>query len=345
MFALPTLDEIESAAAIVYRAMPPTPQYRWPLLEQRAGRTLWVKHENHSPVGAFKVRGGLVYFDELQRSSNVPAHVIAATRGNHGQSIAYAARQAKIAATIVVPLGNSTEKNAAMRALGANVIEYGDDFQESLEYAIELSRNEGYHFVPSFHPALIRGVATYALELFRGASHLDAVYVPIGLGSGICGLLAARDALSPNTEVVAVVAEKAEAFALSIENDAITSSPATTIADGMACRTPNSDAFDILRRIRPRIVRVSDEQIVAAARVLFTDTHNVAEGAGAASLAAALSDSQRERYGSCGIVLSGGNVDAELFESMLGCAPQNRTETIDKSGFTSATGRERAASR
>jgi threonine dehydratase len=317
MIRLPTLDEIESAATIVYRFMPPTPQYRWPQLERRAGRTLWVKHENHTPVGAFKVRGGLVYFDELKRAPHVPERVIAATRGNHGQSVAFAANHAGIAATIVVPKGNSSEKNAAMRALGAELVEYGDDFQESLEYAIARAREDGLHFVPSFHPALIRGAATLSLEFLRGAAPLRAVYVPIGLGSGICGVLAAREALGLQTEVVAVVAESAPAIALSLERDELTSAPAMTMADGMACRTPNAEAFDVLRRHRPRVVIVSDAQIADAMRMYFTDTHNLVEGAGAASLAAALTDPRRDRYDSVGIVLSGSNVDAEIYEPIL----------------------------
>lgn len=315
---LPLLADIESAAEIIYSSMPPTPQYRWPLLESRAGRDVWVKHENHSPVGAFKVRGGLVYFHELLQTTSPPAAVIAATRGNHGQSIAFAARQAGIEATIVVPLNNAKEKNNAMRALGAHLVEYGGDFQESLEYALELSSKHGMQFVPSFHPALVRGVASAALEFFRGASHMDAVYVPIGLGSGIAGTLAARDALGVSTEVIAVVAENAPAYALSLERNEITPAAATTIADGMACRVPNAQAFEILQAYRPRVVRVSDEQITDAMRIYFTDTHNVAEGAGAAALAAALADPQRERYASVGVMLTGGNVDAAAFESILG---------------------------
>jgi len=280
----PSRADIESAAEVIYCSMPPTPQYRWPLLEARAGREVWVKHENHTPVGAFKVRGGLVYFDDLLQVPALPRGVIAATRGNHGQSIAFAARQARVEATIVVPRNNSREKNNAMRALGAQLVEYGDDFQESLEHALELSHKDGMQFVPSFHPTLVRGVATGALEFFRGASHMDAVYVPIGLGSGIAGMLAAREALGISTEVIAVVAENAPAYALSLESDEITPAAATTIADGMACRIPNAQAFEILQGYRPRVVRVSEKQIADAMRIYFTDTHNVAEGAGAAAL-------------------------------------------------------------
>jgi threonine dehydratase len=314
---LPALAQIEAAAQIVYRSMPPTPQYRWPLLEQRAGRHLWVKHENHTPVGAFKVRGGLVYFDELKKKPNAPQHVICATRGNHGQSIAFAARQHAIVATIVVPRNNSIEKNNAMRALGAQLIEHGDDFQESLEYALQLSKERELHFVPSFHPELVRGVATCGFELFQSAEPLDALYVPIGLGSGIAGAYAARDALGLASEIVAVVAERAPAYALSLERGAMMSAPADTIADGMACRTPNAEAFVILNDCKPRVVRVSEAQIAAAMRMYFTDTHNVAEGAGAAPLAAALADPQRERYRSVAVVLTGGNVDAAQFAAVM----------------------------
>jgi len=298
--------------------MPPTPQYRWPLLQARAGRELWVKHENHTPVGAFKVRGGLVYFHELLKAAQRPDGVIAATRGNHGQSIAFAAGRAGIEATIVVPRNNSREKNNAMRALGAQLVEYGDDFQESLEYALERSSTDGMQFVPSFHPTLVRGVASAALEFFRGASHMDAVYAPIGLGSGIAGMLAARDALRISTEVIAVVAENAPAYAISLERNEITPAATSTIADGMACRVPNAQAFEILQGYRPRVVRVSEKQIADAMRIYFTDTHNVAEGAGAAALAAALADPQRDRYASAGVMLSGGNVDAVEFEAILG---------------------------
>jgi threonine dehydratase len=314
---LPSLAEIESAASIVYRSMPPTPQYRWPLLEERAGRQLWVKHENHTPVGAFKVRGGLAYFDELKKKPNAPQHVICATRGNHGQSIAFAARQHGIAATIVVPQNNSSEKNDAMRGLGAHLIEYGDDFQESFEYALRLAQERSLHLVPSFHPTLVRGVATYALELLRNVANLDALYVPIGLGSGITGAFAARDALRLKTEIIAVVAQNAPAIALSLERGALVSAPANTMADGMACRTPNSDAFAILKERQVRVVCVSDEQITEAIRLYFTATHNVAEGAGAAALAAALDDPQRERYRSVAVVLSGGNIDAAEFTALM----------------------------
>jgi threonine dehydratase len=328
---LPSLTDIESAAQIVYRSMLPTPQYRWPLLEERAGRELWAKHENHTPVGAFKVRGGLVYFHDLARAEDAPKHVIAATRGNHGQSVAFAAARYGIRATIVVPHGNSSEKNEAMRALGAELVEHGDDFQASLEYATALALTSKLHFVPSFHPLLVRGVATYAFEFLSAAPHLDVVYAPIGLGSGICGLLAARDALGSSAEIVAVVAENAPAYARSLQRGAITSAPAETLADGMACRLPNADAFAVLQQYKPRVVLVSETQIADAMRAYFRDTHNVAEGAGAATLAAALADPERERYRSVGVVLSGGNIDTTEFAAILNGAtiPRSAQEAAD----------------
>ncbi len=314
---LPTLAQIEAAAHVVHRMMPPTPHYRWPLLEQRLGREVWTKHENHGPVGAFKVRGGIVYFDELARADKLPDGVIAATRGNHGQSIAFAAARSRVASTIVVPHGNSPGKNAAMTALGARVIEHGDDFQEAFEYARSLARDEHLHFIESFHPALVRGVATYALEFLRGAPPLDAVYVPIGLGSGICGMIAARDALQLPTEIVGVVAENAPAMAQSLAQGRIVEAPAHTIADGMACRIPNADAFAILHARRVRTVLVSESEIAGAMRTLFADTHNLAEGAGAASLAGAMRDAHVRDFTRVGIVVSGGNVDADTFARTL----------------------------
>lgn len=297
--------------------MPPTPQYRWPLLDRRLGREVWVKHENHTPVGAFKVRGGLVHLDAIAGGDRTSHGVIAATRGNHGQSIAFAAGRCGVRCTIVVPHGNSPAKNAAMVALGARLIEEGDDFQAALEYAIELARVEGLQFVPSFHPDLVRGVATYALEFLSAAPRLDAIYVPIGLGSGICGALAARDALGLSTEIVGVAAERAPAIAESLREGRIVEAPATTFADGMACRRPNDDAFAILAERRQRVVVVSDEGIASAVRALFDDTHNAVEGAGGAALAAATIDARDRGYERVGVVVSGGNIDAADFAGIL----------------------------
>jgi threonine dehydratase len=308
------LDDLEEAAALVHAAFPGTPQYRWPLLAERLGTETWVKHENHTPTGAFKVRGGLVYLAGLAADGPAARGVVAATRGNHGQSIATAAARYGLRAVIVVPEGNSVEKNAAMRAQGAELVVHGHDFQASLEHAVELAAAEGLHLVPSFHPLLVRGVASYALELFRGAGALDVVYVPIGLGSGICGVLAARDALGLTTEVVGVVAEAAPCYLLSFaEGRPVSTDTADTFADGMACRVPDPTALDLIRRGVSRVVAVSEDQIAAAMLVYHTDTHNLAEGAGAAALAAALSERELLAGRRVGLVLTGGNVDLDVF--------------------------------
>lgn len=315
---LPSLEELESAAALIYQSMPPTPQYRWPLLESRVGTTVWVKHENHTPTGAFKVRGGLVYMDEICRREAKLRGVISATRGNHGQSVGFAARARGIPAAVVVPFGNSVEKNAAMRSLGAEVIERGHDFQAATEAAGEIAIERGWHRFPSFHPLLVRGVGTYALELFRAVPDLDTVYVPVGMGSGLCGVIAARDALGSSARVVAVVSDRAPAFALSFQQNAIVSHPATTrIADGMACRTPDERALSIARAGAERVVLVSDDEVESAMRALFADTHNTAEGGGAAALAALIKERDRMQGRSVAVILSGGNVDSNVFAGVL----------------------------
>jgi len=315
---LPTLEELEAAAALIYKSMPATPQYRWPLLEARVGTTVWVKHENHGPTGAFKVRGGLVYLDQLLRAGKKPAGVVSATTGNHGQAIGYAARQYDVAATVVVPIGNSTGKNAAMRALGVEVIEKGHDFQAAAEIADEIAKERGWHRYPSFHPLLVRGVGTYALELFKAVPDIDTVYVPIGLASGLCGVIAARDALGVRTRIVAVVSAGAPAFALSYERGKpVSHVVTTTIADGMACRIPDESALAIARRGVERVVLVSDDEVKSAMRVLFADTHNVAEGAGAAALAALLKDKESMRGRTAAIVLTGGNVDSGVYAKII----------------------------
>jgi threonine dehydratase len=313
-----SLQEIEEAAEIVYRSMPATPQYRWPTLDARVGASVWVKHENHAPTGAFKVRGGLVYIDELVRSGDKPAGVIAATRGNHGQSVGFAARQYGIPAAVVVPVGNSVEKNAAMRALGVEVIEQGHDFQAAFEIAADLAARRGWHRFPSFHLTLVRGVATYALELFRAVPDLDTVYVPVGMGSGLCGVAAVRDALELSTKVVAVVSQQAPAFALSFEQGHVVSHSAMTrVADGMACRTPDETALEIALRAVERVVLVSDDEVESAMRAFFADTHNTAEGGGAAALAALIQERERMHGKNVAVILSGGNVDTSLFGTIL----------------------------
>jgi threonine dehydratase len=314
----PGLAELEAAAAVVHGAMAPTPQQRWPLLDERCGTAVWVKHENQTPVGAFKVRGGLVYFDALLHSHTPVKGVVGATRGNHGQSIGFAAGRYGIPAAVVVPRGNSVGKNRAMRALGVELIERGHDFQASLEAAASIAAERGWHPFPSFHPLLVRGVASYALELLRAAPHLDTLYVPIGLGSGICGAIAARDALGLATNIVGVVSARAPAYARSLDRGEPVSHDVTDgIADGMACRTPVVEALACIRAGAARVIEVTDEQIEEAMRALFDDTHNVVEGAGAAGLAALLGERDRMGGRPAGIVLTGGNVDAGPFGRIL----------------------------
>ncbi len=313
-----TLDDITSAARIVYADMQATPQYCWPMLCERLGAELWVKHENHSPVGAFKIRGGLVYFADLAQSDQAAKGVIGATRGNHGQSVGFAAQRYGIAATIVVPHGNSVEKNAAMRALGVKLIEHGDDFQAAREHAQMLAVERSLHLVPSFHPLLVAGVSTYSLELLQAVNDVDVVYVPIGLGSGICGMLAARDALNLKTEVVGVVSAQACAYARSFSARRPIESPVTTkLSDGMACRIPEPEALELILQGVDRIVQVTDEEVAAAMRMMFECTHNVCEGAGAAALAAATQEAPRIAGRKVAVIASGGNVDQDVFASVL----------------------------
>ncbi len=317
--AMLSLAELDAASDLVHAAMPPTPQIGWPLLAERCRAELWVKHENHTPIGAFKLRGGIVYMADLRRRQPAVAGVITATHGNHGQSVALAARRAGLAATIVVPHGNSREKNAAMRALGATLIEEGHDFQAAAEHAEVLAEEQRLHFVRSFDDRLVAGVASYALELLRGIPDLDTVYVPIGLGSGICGMIAARDALGLRTKVVGVVAAGAPAYALSFAaGKPVSTNSAETLADGVACRVPAAEAVERICRSAERILTVSDAEIRAAMRHLFTDTHNVAEGAGAASLAALLQEKERMAGKRVAIILSGGNIDRALYAEILG---------------------------
>ena len=312
------LDEIMAAGEVIYRHMGPTPEYRWPLICERAGTEVWVKHENHTPIGAFKLRGGLVYIDDLMKRAPDTRGVVAATRGNHGQSVAFAARGAGIEAVVVAPQGNSIEKNQAMRAFGAELIEHGRDFNAALDHAVELAETRGLHLFPSYHPALVHGVATYSLELLRAVPDLDTVYVPIGLGSGIAGVIAARDALGLKTRVVGVVAEQAASYALSFEaGRPIPTDSADTLADGMAVRIPNPDALETILKGAERVVAVSEDQIEAAMRAYFADTHNLAEGAGAAPLAALLKERHAMAGKKVGLVLSGGNVDTEVYRTIL----------------------------
>jgi threonine dehydratase len=318
-----TRETLAEARRIVHAVMPATPQYAWPLLAETLGCEVWVKHENHTPTGAFKVRGGLVFLAELAARGDLPSGFVTATRGNHGQSIPFAARRHGVPVTVVVPEGNSVDKNRAMQGWGARLVVHGRDFDEAREHAAVLASAEGLRFAPSFHPALVRGVATYALELFE-AVRLDTVYVPIGMGSGICGLIAVRDLLGLPTEIVGVVSAHAPAFALSLAaGRVIETATALTFADGMACRVPQADALATIARGAARIVQVTDAEVADAVRLLYTTTHNVAEGAGAAALAALQQEAGRQRGRRVGVILSGGNIDAAMLATLLaGGIPQ-----------------------
>ena len=315
------LGEIAAAAELIYRHMGPTPEYCWPLICERAGAEVWIKHENHTPIGAFKVRGGLVYLDDLMKRAPATRGVIAATRGNHGQSVAYAARHAGIEAVVVAPQGNSVEKNRAMRAFGAELIEHGADFNAAHDRSKELAAERGLHAFPSYHPLLVRGVATYGLELLHAVPDLDTVYVPIGLGSGINGVISARDALGLKTRVVGVVAERAAAYARSFEaGRPVSTETCDTMADGVSVRIPSAEALDVMLRGAERVVTVSENQIEAAMRAIYTDCHNLAEGAGAAPLAALLKEKETMAGKKIGLILSGGNIDTEVYHRVLGGA-------------------------
>jgi threonine dehydratase len=315
---LPTLEEIGDAQQLVYSVMPPTPQFVWPLLCERLGTEVWVKHENHSPIGAFKARTAVVYAAEVFRSASAVSGLVTATRGNHGQSVALAAKRWNVHAHIVVPIGNSAAKNAAMRAQGANLIEFGSDFQEAKEHAQSLAAERNWHFVPNYHRDIVKGVATYWMEFFSAVPGLDMVYVPIGQGSGICSCIAVRNGLGLKTRIVGVVAEDAPAYALSFAAGRAVAAPVSTLlADGMACRVPDEAALEVILNNVERIVRVSEQEIAAAMKIYFNDTHNVVEGAGATGLAAALQEKHLLRRACVGLVASGGNVDRELFARIL----------------------------
>ena len=315
---LPSLAEIEAAKSLIRPHIRETPTYRWPLLEAGLGTELWLKHENHTPVGAFKIRGGLVYMDELKRQEPTVQGVIAATTGNHGQSIAYAARLNGLRAVIVVPHGNNPEKNAAMRSLGAELVEHGREFQEALEHSRVLAVQEGLHAVPSFHSWLVRGVATYGLELFRSVPELDAVFVPIGLGSGFCGVAAARQALGLKTKIIGVVSEHAPAYALSFaQKQFVEQSSTTRVAEGVACKTPHADALAHVMVHAHDVVTVNDEQALTAMREIVQGTHNITEGSGALAYAALKKQSAEWQGKRVACVLSGGNASLEMMRRAL----------------------------
>jgi threonine dehydratase len=312
------LKQLEHAHSVVGAAMPPTPAHAWPLLSERLGATAIVKHENHTPTGAFKVRGGLIYVERLNRERPATPGLISATTGNHGQSIAYAANRYRVPVTIYVPHGNSVEKNRAMRAFGANLVEHGNDFQSAREEADRRAKADGLEFVKSFHPDLVMGVATYALELLRQFRDIDVLYVPIGQGSGICGCIMARDLLGLGTEIVGVQSTEAPSFALSFAaGTVVRTNSSNTRADGMATRVPDPEALDVIRKGASRIVQVTDDEIAAAIRAYWTDTHNLAEGAGAAPFAAAMQEKAKIRGKRVGLILTGGNIDFDLFQKWI----------------------------
>ena len=314
-----SLERIEQAADLVHRHVMPTAQHCWPLICERVGTEVWVKHENHTPIGAFKVRGGLTYLTELVAREPQVAGVITATRGNHGQSIGFAARALGLRAVILVPHGNSVEKNAAMRAFGVELVEHGSDFQEAREHSEALAAKEGLHQIGPFHENLVLGVASYPLELFRAQPDLDTVYVPIGMGSGICSTITVRDRLGLATKVVGVVAENAPMYALSFEQkQAVSTNSSDTFADGLACRIPDPDALDIILKGAERIVTVSEAEIRAAMRAYYADCHNLIEGAGAAPLAALLKEKEQMAGKKVAVIASGGNIDRGPYLEILG---------------------------
>ena len=315
---LPALDEIAGTQKLVYALMSPTPQISWPLLNQKLEASVWVKHENHTPIGAFKARSAVAYAAELFRNADGVKGMITATRGNHGQSVALAGQRFKVPVTIVVPHGNSIEKNAAMRSQGAQLIEFGKDFQESREHAQKLAHEQGLHFVPPYHRDIVKGVATYWMELFSAIPDLDTAYVPVGMGSGICAACAVRNGMKLKTRIVGVVSEGAPAYALSFEAGRTIEAPVTTlIADGMACRLPDEEALEIMLKHVDHVVRVSDDEIRHAMRIYFSDTHNVIEGAGAASLAAAMKEKRSVHGKRVALIATGGNVDRDVFAKVL----------------------------
>jgi threonine dehydratase len=315
---LPDLATLEQTAAQVYQFLQASPQLQWPLLSARCGCEVWVKHENHNPTGAFKVRGGLIYMNKQLARDPALAGVVTATRGNHGQSIAFAARRLGLRCVVVVPEGNNPDKNRAMKVLGAELVICGRDFDEAVPHASELAREQGLHQIPSFHSDLIYGVASYSLEFLKARPKLERVYVPVGLGTGICGMICARNALNLDVEIVGVVSTAADAYARSfVAGKPVTTDSADTIADGMAVRVPNAEALTLIGENVARIVSVDDASVLAAIQYYFSDTHNIAEGAGAAPLAALLKEKTLNAGLEVGVVLSGGNIDRELYRQAL----------------------------
>ncbi len=311
-------NEIEEAARLVYKYMQPTPQYAWPLLRQRVGANVWVKHENHTPTGSFKIRGGITFMNWLKRNHPEAVGIVTATRGNHGQSQAMSAKSAGVKAKIIVPHGNSVEKNVSMRAFGAEVIEFGSDFDDARLEATRIAKEENLFLVPPFHREMLRGIATYALELLSAVANLDTIYVPIGCGSGICSVITVRDALGLETKIVGVVSNKAQGAKLSLEEGRlIETASADTFADGLAVRKPVMEAFEIYAHGADRVVAVTDEEIAEAICIYYRDTHNLTEGAGAAALAALLKEREAMQGREVAVILSGGNIDMGVYTAIL----------------------------
>lgn len=314
-----TLDDLHTAAALVYQSMPPTAQYAWPLLARRVGCEVWVKHENHTPTGAFKVRGGLAFMHWLRRAHPHVQGIVSATRGNHGQSLALAAERHGLRAVIVVPQGNSLEKNAAMRGFGAELLECGRDFDEAREHAARLAAEQGLYLVPPYHVELVKGVASAALELLQAVANLHSLSVPIGCGSGVCAAIAARDALGLETEIVGVVSSQAQAAKLSFEAGELReTATADTFADGLAVRKPVAEALAVYGAGAARIIAVSEAQIAEAMRVYYSDTHQLVEGAGAAALAGLLREREAMAGRRVAVMLTGGNVDRAVYARVIG---------------------------
>src|ERR1022692_2720099 len=310
--------ELAWATEVVGRWVPPTPQYVWPLLARQVGAQVWVKHENHTPTGAFKVRGGLIYAERMRAERPAVKGIVSATRGNHGQSLAFAGKAAGISVTIVVPHGNSPDKNAAMQGFGAELIEQGHDFQAAREHASEIGAERGLEIVPAYHPDLVLGVATYARELFKAAGELDAVYVPVGMGSGISGIIGVRDLLGLRTEVIGVAAEQAAAVALSVAaGRVVNTDTASTFIDGVATRVPDPDAVSVIMAGAARILTVSEDEAAEAMRVMYATTHNVAEPAGAIGLAGLLAERSQSAGRRVAVIQTGGNADADLLLRVL----------------------------
>jgi threonine dehydratase len=327
-----TLAELEDVIPLVRASVPPTPQYAWPLLKAHIGVEVVVKHENHTPIGAFKVRGGIVYFDRLKRERPQVQGIVTATRGNHGQSLAFAGARAGVAVTIVLPHGNSIEKNAAMRAFGAELIEHGRDFDEARESAIQVASKRGLEYAPSFHRDFVIGVATYAHELFSAVADLDTVYVPIGLGSGICGVIRTRDALGLKTKIVGVVSEAANTYLRSFAaGHIVATNSALTFADGMAVRVPDATALEVIRKGAERIVEVTDDEIAESIRSIYSATHNCAEGAGAAALAALMKERAELQGRRVAVILTGQNIDRAWMQTVLAGGTPRVTEASGSS--------------